>query len=1049
MTRKLDFYFRFLWPLEFCCSLRFITFPVVLIRLFGSPRFMNFPLMLWAFVYYGTMFAMFLSESMVTAVQRRICKAQARDQNLVDAEYTETRHSEASLVADGDEENERGTAIEYIHDQPPQKETTPLSIAKRDEKDKYEENAMPSAPAIVAAGDGSEEMIVAAQPVAQSERAMQLATVESEDEYTLYFSGTVVATSLFIVNFIDLMVSFFHIIVSLILAFGIFSQSNFGSNKNLDPAWRTEYYLTSTGLYLSVISIVQHLAMFFVVSPLGGACASTGLCRTCTSLCPNHEYDRGFRSWTLSKSMQSVHKSALVALGLFALTAAGFLFSYAHEARMRVARGTNVEYSGCEPMVDNGGDDSLCMYPFPSTHYLRVDSSTPTGFMVDVNSETTAPPIKRGGRLSFDFLTDNYYDGFSVTGSVLWYVPDFVDETEKADSAADQLVSETEVAPGWALSSLIIKNGTEELHPHFCQVDYLAAPTDNRACYCQPARALDYDAHYTVVIKGLVGASGARLPPSALLQSYISAYRAGGGVEAEGDDPERYDRFRSNVFPLLESKGVSLDDVQLAFDFHTLSYNSSTRMARSLHEMAAGKMEHAFGSDFDSSTGEGDISRVVQRVETDDTFSGGCDASTTDHGDTVAAYATYKVSVPWMLKNQAYVDVEVIDQLRGRGYANPYHEGRHTLAIDDYADMGLAEASLVVAVPCSIATGQVPLSGVVQWGHGLFADRTQAATEYLRTMANTEGWVLWGMDWRGFDRFGFPMLARQLVHDGGATINDVYFNLVQSFLSQISVRSFTMDKLLVNDRQYLDNYLQIGDSDRELVKAGTVPHHFMGGSMGAILGGGYMHAAGASRGVLYTPGAPFTFIVGRSSLFAAFLSAVDLQFYDRKSFRLALAMWQSVFDEAETATWSQADPVTQSLRKDVLLLAALGDSVVMETSTAIMSRNVNASLITPSVESISALPAGTTTDIEGTAYTSDRGTRALFLASYPTEAIAVRDNARGTPKRQPDNRVHSCFPTIDTAISMAKSFIEGTLVNDVDCGNADDSGCFLDDVCGS
>jgi hypothetical protein len=32
---------------------------------------------------------------------------------------------------------------------------------------------------------------------------------------------------------------------------------------------------------------------------------------------------------------------------------------------------------------------------------------------------------------------------------------------------------------------------------------------------------------------------------------------------------------------------------------------------------------------------------------------------------------------------------------------------------------------------------------------------------------------------------------------------------------------------------------------------------------------------------------------------------------------------------------------------------------------------------------------------------------------------------------------------------MAKSFIEGTLVNDVDCGNADDSGCFLDDVCGS
>ena len=139
---------------------------------------------------------------------------------------------------------------------------------------------------------------------------------------------------------------------------------------------------------------------------------------------------------------------------------------------------------------------------------------------------------------------------------------------------------------------------------------------------------------------------------------------------------------------------------------------------------------------------------------------------------------------------------------------------------------------------------------------------------------------------------------------------------------------------------------------------GLKSHHYMGASMGAILGGGYVHASGIARAVFYVGGSPFTYVVGTTSLAGAYLSAVDLQFYRRTDTRLALSFPQMALDEVETAMYSQKDPVHSSYKKDVLLLAAQGDSVVIETAAEIMSRNVNATLMIPSVDQVPGYPLG-------------------------------------------------------------------------------------------
>ncbi len=101
--------------------------------------------------------------------------------------------------------------------------------------------------------------------------------------------------------------------------------------------------------------------------------------------------------------------------------------------------------------------------------------------------------------------------------------------------------------------------------------------------------------------------------------------------------------------------------------------------------------------------------------------------------------------------------------------------------------------------------------------------------------------------------------------------------------------------------------------------------------------------------MLFTGGSPFTFIMGRSSLFAVFLPLFGLQFYNLVDARVAITWWQLPFDEVESLMLTQPDPVTGSYYHDILVISALGDSVVCKASSDILSRNLNATLLTPSV----------------------------------------------------------------------------------------------------
>lgn len=77
----------------------------------------------------------------------------------------------------------------------------------------------------------------------------------------------------------------------------------------------------------------------------------------------------------------------------------------------------------------------------------------------------------------------------------------------------------------------------------------------------------------------------------------------------------------------------------------------------------------------------------------------------------------------------------------------------------------------------------MPVTAMVEAGHGIFdsttifcilitlflifslLDRQFTTSDFFSKEANRQGWVLWGMDYRGFTSFDFPEMSRLVFSD--------------------------------------------------------------------------------------------------------------------------------------------------------------------------------------------------------------------------------------------------------------------------------------------
>ncbi|CAN0005707.1 unnamed protein product, partial [Discosporangium mesarthrocarpum] len=168
----------------------------------------------------------------------------------------------------------------------------------------------------------------------------------------------------------------------------------------------------------------------------------------------------------------------------------------------------------------------------------------------------------------------------------------------------------------------------------------------------------------------------------------------------------------------------------------------------------------------------------------------------------------------------------VSPSVRGEGFPDAPPGGTATAVIPT----GTLDVGFVVRVPRCIAWGERFPSAVVQYGHGLFGDRSEVLDRFLGDLAEEGAWMLVATDWRGMGRMDLPVVARALVAQPDVLFGGMSEDMMQGFVN--------MEAVLTLVSRRLEDFL--GDGWAPPSPPPSPPALcFYGISQGAILGAGY------------------------------------------------------------------------------------------------------------------------------------------------------------------------------------------------------------------
>lgn len=258
---------------------------------------------------------------------------------------------------------------------------------------------------------------------------------------------------------------------------------------------------------------------------------------------------------------------------------------------------------------------------------------------------------------------------------------------------------------------------------------------------------------------------------------------------------------------------------------------------------------------------------------------------------------------------------------------------------------GTTSVPFLLRVPCSVLTGDQP-APLLQFGHGLLGNRTEAYSSELARLASDNGLVIGAVDWTGMKEDDRQAITLMIIEDPGGFAM-VPEGLAQGFVEQ---QLFTR---LVQGPLAADPLLQV--DGRSIIDPDT--SYFYGISQGGVLGGGLgALSLDFDKVVLGVPGTPFTLLLARSEGFHPFLVMLESLYDDPADVSLIIGLMQHLWDPGEaagTARFMNAEPLdAQTPRKPVLLLAGIGDAYVPTLGAHIMARAYGARNILPTNRSI-------------------------------------------------------------------------------------------------
>lgn len=401
-------------------------------------------------------------------------------------------------------------------------------------------------------------------------------------------------------------------LVTGLFLFGVFTEAD----GTINDSWKSTFII---GVFEGVFCFISLICRVIII--VGYTCCGTSSCETTTDAPDN---TRRSLSQLLYRCCCCVWSALLVLLSVVFLCMT--LHDYLKTTYYYTSDGGD---EGCDPMVTKN-----CMLPYPSSHFLQSDETSLTGYRVAIQ-EKSLPFLKRGVRMSAEY-TANRHDGFSVSSMLLWHL--------SGGMRDEQFVGYEDVPESllWNSSTLLINSHSETLHPHFTEKDYVDTHSDMIA-YMMPARSLEYNTTYVAVVQSLTDADERPLPAAPLTRKYIDSFLLGGEEsDALEESDARYARFRADVFPMLLSLGVNLSAVQLVWDLHTASMESTLSTVTGMGEKTRAII---------AAKAAANKTKSLYRLKSESHDECGGSGDSWNRGGKMSSIQYYDLSVPWYLIN--------------------------------------------------------------------------------------------------------------------------------------------------------------------------------------------------------------------------------------------------------------------------------------------------------------------------------------------------------------------------------------------------------------
>jgi hypothetical protein len=611
------------------------------------------------------------------------------------------------------------------------------------------------------------------------------------------------------------------------------------------------------------------------------------------------------------------------------------------------------ELGECNPV-----DPTMCALPYPSLFHMR-EADTPTGWQL---AYTSAALPKNNSGVLMDPKYLNEKDGVSVLGALLFSFPD-VDLTGVLTHLTLGDYTKEDV------KTVLLDAETGERVAHFVELDMRTPKVDQRLIVVHPATPLRHGARYVFAARGLGKQGGGQVEASPA----FAALRDKVGTDDMSVEGQRV-HYNLDIFPALAEAGFAREELQIAWDFVTVS-----------RENSLGRMEWLRDDVLDAIGPDGPDYVIKSSIDDD------CTNPEVSIGRTLLVDMTTPL----------YTTEDKAGTLMTRGPDGmPFRNGT-------------TEVEVLLRIPCSLIDQDQPRSGrVLQYGHGLLGGKGEAQGGYLSRMANENGWVILASDWTGMKSQDVVPIVEIL------TTNPTNFPAIP----ERSMQGFTeliAALRMVNGKLRSDPMLMFKGAGGAYSAIDPEKHSYYGNSQGGILGAAYLALSpDIDRGVLGVGGMPYVLLLPRSHDFENFFQLLKSAYGDHRDIMLLIAAYQNMWDPGEGAGWAWAmnrEPNPDVGAKQVLMQVAIGDAQVTNVGAQIQARAFGASTVAPQTKPVWGVEEKQPGFV-GSAYVEWRYT------DVPADPI---DN---TPPNS-DTDPHECPRREPAAQKQLRDFLEEGVVN--------------------